>query len=260
MRITTNPLNMNYCDPDDCVTSSFSNPSHIELPSRPPEGANRVSTTPLDTSTYCKSKGVTARNSNLVDSSLSGVNDDLQIWNKPTPPPPLPPHGVVQPPKSKQECIEEYRPPVPPHRNIGVTTHTPVEGSPRRHHHHHHHRNSRPGENGRKLEKNYQDFNKSSQQDDDGLLIDLDSRDDGQAEAVKRSVFEFDDEPMVEESPKNETPSPKAEINGVKMRHKPYGNACASGNANASSNNDEDVQFVQFPNSPNFNKNGEEII
>lgn len=82
MRITTNPLNMNYCDPDDCVTSSF-NGNHNDLAGRQ-ESLNVHSADSqlpiVDSSTYCKSKGVVPRHSNLADSTLSGVTDNLQIW------------------------------------------------------------------------------------------------------------------------------------------------------------------------------------
>lgn len=71
MRITTNPLNMNYCEPEDCVVTSFSNPTHIELPSRPAE--NPPPKPVIDSSTYCKSKG--GRNVSANSSS-----DELEIW------------------------------------------------------------------------------------------------------------------------------------------------------------------------------------
>lgn len=40
---------------------------------------------------------------------------------------------------------EDYRPPVPPHRNIGVSpaASSPVDAVPPRKHHHHHHHNSK---------------------------------------------------------------------------------------------------------------------
>lgn len=71
MRITTNPLNMNYCEPEDCVVTSFSNPTHIELPSKPVE--NIAPKPVIDSSTYCKSKG--GRNPNANTST-----DELEIW------------------------------------------------------------------------------------------------------------------------------------------------------------------------------------
>lgn len=76
MRITTNPLNANYCEPEDCVATSFSNPTHIELPSRlldPHSNAHHS----VDSATYSKSKSTVAvpdNNSNDVD------NDEVQIW------------------------------------------------------------------------------------------------------------------------------------------------------------------------------------
>uniref|UniRef100_A0AAR5PLA1 Uncharacterized protein n=2 Tax=Dendroctonus ponderosae TaxID=77166 RepID=A0AAR5PLA1_DENPD len=41
------------------------------------------------------------------------IEDEVQAWSRPIPPPPLPPHAA--PPKAP---VEEYRPPVPPHRNM----------------------------------------------------------------------------------------------------------------------------------------------
>lgn len=77
MRIITNPLNINYCEPEDCLAATgFSNPSHIELPSKPPV-SNSIdvnSNKAIDTSTYCKSKvggGINKANN---------INEDLQVW------------------------------------------------------------------------------------------------------------------------------------------------------------------------------------
>lgn len=70
MRIITNPLNINYVEPEDCLATSFSNPSHIELPSKEDINSNRA----IDSSTYCKSKvggGINNANDN---------NDELQVW------------------------------------------------------------------------------------------------------------------------------------------------------------------------------------
>lgn len=67
IRITSNPLNMNYCDPDDCLATSFSNPSHIELPSL---SSDLNSNEPIDSSTYVRTKS--ARNDEN--------DDDLQVW------------------------------------------------------------------------------------------------------------------------------------------------------------------------------------
>nr|XP_015840223.1 PREDICTED: transmembrane protein 132B [Tribolium castaneum] len=211
MRITANPLNLNYCDPDDCLATSFSNPSHIELPSSSQADIN--SNRPIDSNTYCKSK------------SGGSNNEDLQVWNKPTPPPPLPPHGVPLQPKPPQP-VEDYRPPVPPHRNIGVTSEaTP----PRKHHHHHHHRNSKH------QDKHHHDYgwavngwSKDQEEEDEDLVMTA-------SQEPMRSVFEFDDEPPKEEEKPEE----------VKLRSKPP------------KPDEEEVQFVQYPKSPNANGNGE---
>lgn len=79
IRITTNPLNMNYCDPDDCVTNSFSNPNHIELPSRTGEFGRLNQSKVVDSSTYCRSKGLSTRFANLPIAS-SNVDDDIKVW------------------------------------------------------------------------------------------------------------------------------------------------------------------------------------
>lgn len=63
MRITANPLNYNYVDPDDAIrdngnvmVTSFDNPNSIELPSQN-EKCERV----IDTTTYCKKPSRHAR-------------------------------------------------------------------------------------------------------------------------------------------------------------------------------------------------------
>lgn len=77
MRIITNPLNMNYCEPEDTLAgaTSFSNPTHIELPSvgfrNEFANPNRV----IDTSTYCKSKV-----GGGIAGNASENKDELQIW------------------------------------------------------------------------------------------------------------------------------------------------------------------------------------
>lgn len=79
IRIITNPLNMNYCEPDDTLAgaTSFSNPTHIELPS---EGfsthADASLSRSIDTSTYCRSKLGGAG----IATNANGNNDELQIW------------------------------------------------------------------------------------------------------------------------------------------------------------------------------------
>lgn len=89
MRITANPLNMNYCEPEDCLATSFSNPSHIELPSRsnvrtPGEGCSNNNNnsivnqrSDIDSSTYCKGKVGAGGGNNKFDTN---VDDDVQVW------------------------------------------------------------------------------------------------------------------------------------------------------------------------------------
>lgn len=102
--------------------------------------------------------------------------------NKPTPPPPLPPHGL----QPKKEVDDDYRPPVPPHRNIEVSTsmaassleHLPT-ASPKLKKHHQR-RLDKSARNSRELKSNEKDF--YEEEIDEGKGI--------------KSVFEFDDEPQ----------------------------------------------------------------
>lgn len=73
IRITTNPLNANYCEPEDCLATSFSNPTHIELPSRSTERGTPERQ--VDSRTYCKNK-----KGGGADANSNSINDDLQIW------------------------------------------------------------------------------------------------------------------------------------------------------------------------------------
>uniref|UniRef100_A0A6B2E6C3 Putative conserved secreted protein n=1 Tax=Phlebotomus kandelakii TaxID=1109342 RepID=A0A6B2E6C3_9DIPT len=130
MRITSNPMNLNYVDPDDAIVqaTSFDNPNHIQLPSMTTAGPS------IDTKTYNKRERRCKPTLNFSDGN----------------PPPLPPHGIP----GGEGNRENYRPPVPPHRNIGVTananymngiSHRPIPESimpPQRRHHHKHHRSA----------------------------------------------------------------------------------------------------------------------
>ncbi|XP_013182085.1 PREDICTED: transmembrane protein 132B [Papilio xuthus] len=106
MRITSNPLNYNYVEPDDAIrengnvmVTSFDNPNSIELPSQNEktrttddktriEDKNRV----IDSTTYCKKPARHAR-------QHSGDG-----------------HWQVD-----AADLDEYRPPVPPHRHSSAT-------------------------------------------------------------------------------------------------------------------------------------------
>lgn len=94
VRITTNPMSLNYSDPDDALNNA-----------EPPRT--------IDTSTYSK------RNSNSHKRDL---------------PPAIPAHGVMP----MRDLNDKYKPPVPPHRNIGVTAQivSPPEPEARKHHKH----------------------------------------------------------------------------------------------------------------------------
>lgn len=113
----------------------------------------------------------------------------------------------------KENETEDYRPPIPPHRNIGVSTQNVLlEDSPRRHHHHRHYHSGR--ENKKRDSK--PDYYKQEPE-----IVDTQP-------CNKRSVFEFDDEPS---TPTN--------VNGVKMRQKSIKDV------------EDNVQFVEFPKSQN---------
>ncbi|GAB0099729.1 TMEM132 domain-containing protein [Sergentomyia squamirostris] len=134
IRITSNPMNLNYADPDDAIVqaTSFDNPNHIQLPSAAPAAPPGAS---IDTKTYCKRERRCKPTLNFAEGN----------------PPPLPPHGIHG---SEANNREDYRPPVPPHRNIGVTananymngiSHRPIPESimpPQRRHYHKHHRSA----------------------------------------------------------------------------------------------------------------------
>ncbi|CAH1236119.1 unnamed protein product [Diabrotica balteata] len=177
MRIITNPLNMNYCEPDDSLmANSFSNPTHIELPAS--SSHVNSSSRQIDSRTYSKGKGEKISIGTESDS-------DIQVWNKPTPPPPLPSHSHHSQNNAQND---DYKPPVPPHRNLGVSTTSSDSPLPKKPHHHHHHRN-------KNQEKSH--YHRLSNE-----LIPLKS----QAAVPKKKVenctekdmFEFDDEPKAQ--------------------------------------------------------------
>ncbi|KAG8035245.1 hypothetical protein G9C98_001735 [Cotesia typhae] len=146
VRVTNNPLAGEVDDEAGDLGTSFDNPNHIELPAT----GNRVTVTPIDSTTYCKRDRV--RNyMQKNDTTKTQVLADV--------PPPLPPHGVTSPSAGtvgtadQANNNEDYKPPVPPHRNTGVTARLPEtpkkhqhrshHGNHRhvKHHHHHHHKN-----------------------------------------------------------------------------------------------------------------------
>ncbi|XP_068629568.1 transmembrane protein 132E isoform X2 [Battus philenor] len=94
MRITSNPLNYNYVDPEDAIrdngnvmVTSFDNPNSIELPSQN-EKKERV----IDSTTYCKKPARHTRQHSADGHwQVDGADSD------------------------------EYRPPVPPHRNSSTS-------------------------------------------------------------------------------------------------------------------------------------------
>ncbi|KAJ8913830.1 hypothetical protein NQ315_003739, partial [Exocentrus adspersus] len=205
MRIITNPLNINYCEPEDCLAvTSFSNPSHVELPSKAPVAnattdvnSNKAT---IDTSTYCKSKiGGGINNANN--------NDDPQVWNRRTSPPPLPPNGPPLRPSDHPKFVEDedYRPPVPPH-GIVLNNCSDKSGTPKKSNHYHHNRNrSQDKINHHRLSNS----SKSSSRPNSGSV----------RHKVEKEchVFEFDDQDVAKKEEKMEfiqyPASPKANCN-----------------------------------------------
>lgn len=120
--------------------------------------------------------------------------------------------------KQHNDDTEDYRPPVPPHRNIGVSTaqNAILEDSPRRHHHHRHYHNNVKDNNVKKRESK-----------PDYIKNDNDVIDNMNSCQPMKNIFEFDDEPC---TPTN-TP-----INGIKLQQQ-----------NTDRERDDDVEFVEFP-------------
>lgn len=140
-------MNLNYADPDDTLVevTCFDNPNHIRLPATNNNNS-------IDTSTYNKRD----KNKNGYDLMFSMMQQIYEHILNPRfsscsvfsiekdIPPPLPPHGVLSTNDNNTQI--EYRPPVPPHRNVGVSTVPKIPEiifPPKRYHHHNkHHRNS----------------------------------------------------------------------------------------------------------------------
>ncbi|XP_055585542.1 transmembrane protein 132E, partial [Uranotaenia lowii] len=98
MHIINNPMNSKYGDAEESIVqvNGFENPNHIRLPS--------------------SSAGVEGQTQQLVNSCTYNKRDRRsRTISEDEKAPPLPPHGIP--------IIEgvDYRPPVPPHRNMGVT-------------------------------------------------------------------------------------------------------------------------------------------
>lgn len=108
---------------------------------------------------------------------------------------------------------EDYRPPVPPHRNIGITANGSLSEltPPKKLHHHHHNRNK--GQDKLGHHRLSSDTSRTSSRPSSGLG--RDTKDE--VDKKECHIFEFDDEPH--EVPKKE----------------------------------EKIEFVQYPKSPNAN-------
>uniref|UniRef100_A0A182YEM9 Transmembrane protein 132E n=1 Tax=Anopheles stephensi TaxID=30069 RepID=A0A182YEM9_ANOST len=124
MHIISNPMNSKYDDMGEHVIqiNSFDNPNHIQLPSavtvpflnsRASIVTNEKTATPINSCTY-KTRDTHSR---------AMINDEASL---------LPQRSIAT---TVVDRIE-YRPPVPPHRNIGVTAHisNKLKASKRYHH------------------------------------------------------------------------------------------------------------------------------
>uniref|UniRef100_A0A182NN33 Transmembrane protein family 132 middle domain-containing protein n=1 Tax=Anopheles dirus TaxID=7168 RepID=A0A182NN33_9DIPT len=104
MHIISNPMNSKYADMDEQAAqiNSFDNPNHVQLPSTSsvPFQNNRANEEPVKPS--CTYKKRDRHNRTIIEEPL-----------------PLPQRSVAT---TVVDRIE-YRPPVPPHRNVGVTVH-----------------------------------------------------------------------------------------------------------------------------------------
>uniref|UniRef100_A0A1B6D587 Transmembrane protein 132E n=2 Tax=Clastoptera arizonana TaxID=38151 RepID=A0A1B6D587_9HEMI len=100
MRITSNPT---YSPQDQMgLAQGLDHPNHFDQ-------SSTASIPAIDSTTYCKDRPSVRQKMQPVEN----------LWKVLPPPPPLPPHGVM--PERVETGEAEYRPPVPPHRNVGVT-------------------------------------------------------------------------------------------------------------------------------------------
>lgn len=112
IRITSNPMPLNYVDPNDVVNE---NPNAIELPTKP-QGS-------INTATYTKRDRRSCHRFDLLKINEFHDKNIIFQYSDDSIPPPLPPHGITA-----NSINVDYRPPVPPHRNIGVTAN--INGQP----------------------------------------------------------------------------------------------------------------------------------
>ncbi|XP_061383404.1 LOW QUALITY PROTEIN: transmembrane protein 132E [Danaus plexippus] len=147
MRITSNPLNYNYLDPEDAIrengnvmVTSFDNPNSIELPSQS-EKRDRV----IDSTTYCK-KPARHNRQNSGDGHWqmdTGNEDDYR--------PPVPPHRNSSTPQPQVPV-----PPRNPNKILPETVMPPTRRNHSRNHHKKHDREhdiKRSPENGNRSER-----------------------------------------------------------------------------------------------------------
>ncbi|XP_013186597.2 transmembrane protein 132E [Amyelois transitella] len=128
MRITANPLNYNYVDPDDAIrdngnvmVTSFDNPNSIELPS---QNDRRV----IDSTTYCK-KSSRHNRSHSGDGHWQADGPNQDDYR-----PPVPPH---------RNSSSTPQPQLPPPRNPKILPETVMPPSRRNHSRNHHKRHDR---------------------------------------------------------------------------------------------------------------------
>ncbi|XP_052737744.1 transmembrane protein 132E [Bicyclus anynana] len=147
MRITSNPLNYNYVDPDDAIrdngnvmVTSFDNPNSIELPSQN-EKRERV----IDSTTYCKKPARHNRQHSGDGHWQMDTSAEADYR------PPVPPH--------RNSSTPQPQVPVPPRNTTKILSETvmpPTRRSHSRNHHKKHdreHDSKRSPENGRRPDR-----------------------------------------------------------------------------------------------------------
>ncbi|XP_052125427.1 uncharacterized membrane protein DDB_G0293934-like [Frankliniella occidentalis] len=138
----------------------------------------------IDSSTYCKKdrdkdrsrdkerRGEKRHHHHRGHKSSQEINPDG--WKLTPPPPPLPAHGSS--PEKRGPLREEdpdYKPPVPPHRNIPLMSDDePAPVQPRRHHHHHHNQHNQHSRNNDSQGNNNSQNGQSRHEDEEDDLPD----------------------------------------------------------------------------------------
>ncbi|CAG9860128.1 unnamed protein product [Phyllotreta striolata] len=102
MRIISNPLNTNYSEPGDSLTASLGQ-SNQRPPSSRNSGRNQ------------------SRNESDNGNADNENGNDVRAWDKPKSPTALSPHPIPGHSSKVPKAGDDYRPPVPPHRNLELS-------------------------------------------------------------------------------------------------------------------------------------------